>query len=198
MLMIPYHKNGTLMLGTFPGMKSQRHVVTGVHHVPTLELIMDLEKEKKKPDTLTHLAIYTAGIAIGYELRGGNLGAENKAEWFTPQVLRAARVFLKDLSTAQYTNQGASEVTKPGFVYYPVRAELLMKEIRDDGVHLVFLGLQVAQIQWAVMRKLPFYVRGLLREGTYWIDTRGMHYCCLNRSRHRCDYGSASHVVGKI
>ena len=87
---IPYHKNGSLMLGTFPGMKSQRHVVTGVHHVPTLELTMDLEKEKKRPDTLTHLATYTAGLAIGYEPRGGNLRAENKSEWFTPEVLRAA------------------------------------------------------------------------------------------------------------
>ena len=31
-------------------------------------------------------------------------------------------------------------------------------------VHLVSLRLQVSHIQWAVMRTLPFYVRGLLRE----------------------------------
>ena len=91
---IPYHKNGTLMLGTFPGMTSQKHTINAIHHVPTLELNMDLEKVNRRPDTLTHLAIYTAGIAIGYEARGGNLRAENEAEWFTPEVLRAARVFL--------------------------------------------------------------------------------------------------------
>ena len=74
-------------------------------------------------------------------------------------------MFLKDLSAAQYTNQGAAEVTKPGFVYYPSE----LSGIIDEGnkgrwVHLVSLGLQVAQIQWAVMKKLPFYVMGLLRE----------------------------------
>ena len=39
-----------------------------------------------------------------------------------------------------------------------------MKANKGRRVHLVSLGLQVSQIQWAVMRTLPFYVRGLLRE----------------------------------
>ena len=30
------------------------------------------------------------------------------------------------------------------------------------------------------------------------VDTRCMHYCCINGSRYGCDYGSTSHVVGVI
>ena len=115
----PYHKNGNLMLGTFPGMEPRKHTVMNIHQVPTLGLSMEMDKPQKKPDLLTHLAIHTAGTAIGYETKGNSFRAENKADRFTPEVLRAARVFLKDLSTAQYTNTGATEVTKPGFLYYP-------------------------------------------------------------------------------
>ena len=97
----PHHRNGHLMLGTFPGMMSQKHVVKDIHHVPTLELNMDMEKANWKPDILTHLAIYTAGLAIGYETRGSNLRADNKSDWFTPEVLRAARVFLKQRQRLQ-------------------------------------------------------------------------------------------------
>ena len=119
----------------------------------------------KKPDLLTHLAIHTAANAIGYETKGSNARADNKADWFTPEVLRAARVFLKELSTAQYTNTGATQVTKPGFLYYPSELSSIVDEAnKGRWVHLVSLGLQVSQIQWAVMRTLPFYVRGLLRE----------------------------------
>ena len=161
----PYHKNGHLMLGTFPGMEPKKHVVRDVHQVPTLELNMDMGKPNRKPDLLTHLAIHTAGVAIGYETRGGNLRAENKADWFTPEVLRAARVFLEDVSTAQYANQGAMEIQKPGFLYYPSQLSGIIDEAnKGRWVHLVSLGLQVSQIQWAVIRKLPLYVRGLLRE----------------------------------
>ena len=116
---IPYHKNGNLMLGTFPGMQSRKHTVTNIHQVPTLGLTMEADKPMKKPDFLTHLAIHSAGAAVGYEVKGNSVRAENKAEWFTPEVLRAARVFLKELSTAQYTNTGATEVAKPGFLYDP-------------------------------------------------------------------------------
>ena len=80
-------------------------------------------------------------------------------------MLRAARVFLKELSTAQYTNTGATHVQKPGFLHYPSELSGIVDEAnKGRWVHLVSLGLQVAQIQWAVMRTLPFYVRGLLRE----------------------------------
>ena len=161
----PYHRNGHLMLGTFPGMEPRKHVVQDVHHVPTMELNMDMEKVNRKPDLLTHLAIHSAAVAIGYETRGSNLRAENKADWFTPEVLRAARVFLKDLSTDQHANQGAMEVQKPGFLYYPSELSGIIDEAnKGRWVHLVSLRLQVSQIQWAVVRKLPFYVRGLLRE----------------------------------
>ena len=162
---IPYHKNGSLMLGNFPGMKPQRHTIKSPYRVPTLELNMDLDKPNRRPDMLTHLAIYTAGSAIGYETRGLNPRAENKADWFTPEVLRAARVFLKDLSTAQFANQGATKVEKPGFLYYPSELSGILDEAnKGRWVHLVSFGLQVSQIQWAALRKLPFYVRGLLRE----------------------------------
>ena len=65
---------------------------------------------------------------------------------------------------------------KPGFLFQPpVKCEWCLMEpgiielagskaSKGRWVHLVSLGLQVSQIQWAVMRKLPFYVRGLLRE----------------------------------
>ena len=161
----PYHKNGNLMLGTFPGMAPRKHKVVKPHQVPNLALTMEMDKAMKKPDLLTHLAIHTAANAIGYETRAGNARAENKADWFTPEVLRAARVFLKELSTAQYTNTGATQVTKPGFLYYPSELSNIMDEAnKGRWVHLVSLGLQVSHIQWTVMRTLPFYVRGLLRE----------------------------------
>ena len=158
-------RHGHLMLGTYPGMEPRKHTVKNVHQVPTLGLTMEVDKPTKKPDLLTHLAIHTAASAIGYETKGSNVRADNKADWFTPEVLRAARVFLKDLSTPQYTNTGATQVTKPGFVYYPSELSGITDESnKGRWVHLVSLGLQVSQIQWAVLRTLPFYVRGLLRE----------------------------------
>ena len=66
----PYHKNGHLMLGTFPGMVSRKHTVMKVHQVPTLGLTMEVDKPMKKPDLMTHLAIHTAANAIGYETKG--------------------------------------------------------------------------------------------------------------------------------
>ena len=160
----PYHKNGTLMLGTFPGMAPKKHKAKP-QLVPYLSLTAETDKAAKKPDLLTHLAIHTAANAIGYETRAGSARAESKADWFTPEVLRAARVFLKELSTAQYTNTGPTKVTKPGFLYYPSElTEVVDEANKGRWVHLVSLGLQVSHIQWTVMRTLPFYVRGLLRE----------------------------------
>ena len=160
----PYHKNGKLMLGTFPGMAPRKYKVKP-QLVPYLSLTSELDKVAKKPDLLTHLAIHTAANAIGYETRAGNARADNKADWFTPEVLRAARVFLKELSTAQYTNTGGTKIAKPGFLYYPSElTEVVDEANKGRWVHLVSLGLQVSHIQWTVMRTLPFYVRGLLRE----------------------------------
>ena len=86
--------------------------------------------------------IQAAGLAIGYETHADNLRAENKVEWFTPEVLRAARVFLKDLSAAHFTNAGATKVDKPGFQHHPSE----LSGIPDEGnrgrwVHLMSLGL---------------------------------------------------------
>ena len=154
---IPYHKNGHLMLGTFPGTQPRKHTVTKIHQVPTLGLTMEVDKPTKKPDFLTHLAIHSAGAAIGYEVKNNSIRAENKSDWFT--VLRAARVFLKELSTAQYTNTGATEVAKSGFLYYPSELMGIIDEAnKGRWVHLISLTLQVSKTQWAAMRALPFYV----------------------------------------
>ena len=63
---IPYHKNGHLMLGTYPGMASKKYTVMKVHQVPTLGLMMEVDKPMKKPDLLTHLAIHTAAKSKSY------------------------------------------------------------------------------------------------------------------------------------
>ena len=126
-----YHKNGQLLLGTFPGMATMKYVVKDIHLVPTLGLTMEVDKPLKKPDLLTHLALHTATAAIGYVTKGSNVRAVYAADWFTPEVLRAARVFLKEVSTAQYTNTGATAVQRPGFLYYP--SELGIVDV-DNGV----------------------------------------------------------------
>ena len=40
---IPYNKNGALLLGSFPGMKTEKHVVKDIMQVPTLALNVDLK-----------------------------------------------------------------------------------------------------------------------------------------------------------
>ena len=59
------------------------------------------------------------------------------------------------------------QVVKPRRLrnHYPSELSGIIDEAKKGRwVHLVSLGLQASQIQWAVMRTLPFYVRGLLRE----------------------------------
>ena len=84
---------------------------------------------------------------------------DDRPKWFTPEVLRAARVFVKEVSSGQYTNEGHTKVEKPAFVYYP----LVISNFPDEPgkgrfVHLVSLGLQLAQVVWMSTRQLPFYV----------------------------------------
>ena len=101
-------------------MKSEKHDISNHHSLPTMSPDVDLAQ--RKPDHLTDFAIRTAGVAIAYEplpAIGHNSRAENKADWFTPEVLTAARVFLKELSTGQYTNVRHTAVMKPGFTYFP-------------------------------------------------------------------------------
>ena len=55
-------------------------------------------------------------------------------------------------------------VDRPAFVYYPS----ILSNYPDEAgkgrfVHLVSVGLQLAQVKWMSTRQLPFYVRGLLR-----------------------------------
>ena len=89
---------------------------------------------------------------------------DDPPDWFTPEVLRAARVFIKEVSSGQYTNEGHTKVDKPAFVYYP---SVINNHPEEPGkgrfVHLVSVGLQLAQVTWMSTRQLPFYVRGLLR-----------------------------------
>ena len=62
-------------------MAPRKYTVTNIHQVPTLGLTMEVDKPLKKPDLLTHLAIHTAAVAIGYETKGNNLRAENRSDW---------------------------------------------------------------------------------------------------------------------
>ena len=128
----PYHKNGPLLLGTFPGIPPRKYTVTNIHQVPTLGLTMEVDKPMKKLDLLTHLAIHTAKQPLAMKRKGTIV--LRITEWFTPEVLRAARVFLKELSTAQYTNTGAT-TERPGFLYYPSRTKRnrSMKQTRVAG-----------------------------------------------------------------
>ena len=88
----------------------------------------------------------------------------DRPEWFTPEVLRAARVFIKEVSSGQYTNEGHTMVDKPAFVYHPsVITNFPEEPGKGRFVHLVSVGLQLAQVTWMSTRQLPFYVRGLLR-----------------------------------
>ena len=90
--------------------------------------------------------------------------SRNAQIWFTPEVLRAARVFIKEVSSGQYANEDHTKVEKPAFVYYPsVIANHPDEPGKGRFVHLVSIGLQLAQVTWISTRQLPFYVRGLLR-----------------------------------
>ena len=105
--------------------------------------------------------MHFATRALGYKLRDGKV--DDRPTWFTPEVLRAARVFIKEVSSGQYTNEG---VEKPAFVYRPsVVMNFPSPEEPGKGrfVHLVSVGLQLAQVTWMSTKQLPFYVRGLLR-----------------------------------
>ena len=80
------------------------------------------------------------------------------------RVLRAARVFIKEVSSGQYTNEGHTTVEKPAFLYHPSVITNFPEEAgKGRFVHLVSVGLQLAQVTWMSTKQLPFYVRGLLR-----------------------------------
>ena len=57
-----------------------------------------------------------------------------------------------------------AQVEKPALVYYPSQIDTIPEDSgKDRLVHLVSLGLKVAQVERLATRTLPFYVRGLLR-----------------------------------
>ena len=88
----------------------------------------------------------------------------DRPDWFTPEVLRAARVFIKEVSSGQYTNEDHTRAEKPAFVYHPSVLTNFPEEAgKGRFVHLISVGLQLAQVTWISTRQLPFYVRGLLR-----------------------------------
>ena len=93
------HK-GVILLANIPGQDSRRYSVKTWLPIPTLPL--DVDFNNKKPHHLTHFAIHRSGLAMGHkaaESLGTNYRVEKLPECFTPEVLRAARVFLKELST---------------------------------------------------------------------------------------------------
>ena len=97
-----------------------------------------------KPSSLTYFAIhaiaktvsYTATIAktVSYTAskpdRHGHKGVETRPLWLTPEFLRAARVFIKEMSSGQYTNQGHRYMPTSAFVYVPSEIQGIKQEGR--------------------------------------------------------------------
>ena len=156
----PYTPDGELQLRTLPGERPVRYTLDKALSIQHLRLEADFRDNK--PAALTHCALHFATRALGYKLKDGKV--DDRPLWFTPEVLRAARVFIKEVSSGQYTNEGHTQVEKPAFVYHPsVITNFPEEPNKGRFVHLVSVGLQLAQVTWMSTRQLPFYVRGLLR-----------------------------------
>ena len=157
----PYSTEGELLLRTLPGEAPTRYTLANALTIQHLRLEADF-KDNKLISPLAHCALHFATRAIGYKLKDGKVG--DRPAWFTPEVLRAARVFIKEVSSGQYTNEDHTKTEKPAFVYHP---SVLTNFPEDAGkgrfVHLISVGLQLAQVTWISTKQLPFYVRGLLR-----------------------------------
>ena len=157
----PYSTQGQLLLKTLPGESPTRYSFKNSLQITHLRLEADF-KDNKMITPLIHCVLHFATRAMGYKLKDGKV-AERPA-WFTPEVLRAARVFIKEVSSGQYTNEDHTKTTKPAFVYHPsVISNYPEEPGKGRFVHLISLGLQLAQVTWIATRQLPFYVRGLLR-----------------------------------
>ena len=157
----PYSTQGQLLLKTLPGESPTRYTFKNSLQITHLRLEADF-KDNKMITPLIHCVLHFATRAMGYKLKEGKV-AERPA-WFTPEVLRAARVFIKEVSSGQYTNEDHTKTTKPAFVYHPsVISNYPEEPGKGRFVHLISVGLQLAQVTWIATRQLPFYVRGLLR-----------------------------------
>ena len=157
----PYSTQGHLLLRTLPGESPTRYTLQDAIQIHHLKLEADF-KDNKLITPMIHCVLHFATRALGYKFKEGKV-AERPA-WFTPEVLRAARVFIKEVSSGQYTNEDHTKTAKPAFVYHP---SVLTNYPEEPGkgrfVHLISVGLQLAQVKWISTRQLPFYVRGLLR-----------------------------------
>ena len=111
----PYNTDGELQLKTLPRERPVKYTLTKALTIQHLKLEMDFRDNK--PNPLTHCAMHFATRALGYKLKDGKV--DDRPAWFTPEVLRAARVFTKEVSSGQYTNEGHTKVEKPAFVYHP-------------------------------------------------------------------------------
>ena len=157
----PYSTQGELLLRTLPGEAPTRYSLKNPLQIHHMKLEADF-KDNKGITPLAHCVLHFATRALGYKLKEGRVG--DRPTWFTPEVLRAARVFIKEVSSGQYTNEGYTKTERPAFVYHP---SVLTNYPEEAGkgrfVHLISVGLQLAQVTWISTRQLPFYVRGLLR-----------------------------------
>ena len=108
----PYNIDGELLLKTLPGEKPTRYNLDRALTIQHLKLESDFKENKPAP--LAHCAMHFATRALGYKLK--ERWVDDRPEWFTPEVLRAARVFIKEVSSGQYTNEGHTKVDKPAFV----------------------------------------------------------------------------------
>ena len=157
----PYSTEGELLLRTLPGEAPTRYTLKNALQIHHLKLEADF-KDNRLISPLAHCVLHFATRALGYKLKDGKVG--ERPAWFTPEVLRAARVFIKEVSSGQYTNEDHTRTEKPAFVYHP---SVLTNYPEEPGkgrfVHLISVGLQLAQVTWISTRQLPFYVRGLLR-----------------------------------
>ena len=97
----PYSTEGELLLRTLPGEVPTRYNLTRALTIQHLRLEADFMGNKLIAP-LAHCAMHFATRAIGYKLKEGKVG--DRPTWFTPEVLRAARVFIKEVSSGQYTN----------------------------------------------------------------------------------------------
>ena len=157
----PYTPEGELLLRTLPGEAPTRYTLTNALVIQHLKLEADF-KDNKLIAPLAHCAMHFATRAIGYKLKDGKVG--DRPAWFTPEVLRAARVFIKEVSSGQYTNEDHTKTETPAFVYHPSALTNFPEEPgKGRFVHLISVGLQLAQVTWISTKQLPFYVRGLLR-----------------------------------
>ena len=156
----PYSADGDLLMNTLPGTKPMRYTLTKSLIIPHMK--MEADFKDNRPHQLTHCALHFAARALGYKIKEQKV--DDRSEWFTPEVLRAARVFIKEVSSGQYTSEDHTEVEKPAFVYHP---SIITNHPEEAGkgrfVNLVSVGLQSAQVKWMSTKQLPFYVRGLLR-----------------------------------